>query len=74
MKKFKLLLILLFISTVNTFGQTKKLVKTFKFGTEGYNLYSQNGKPNSGLVDTTFYLLYRVGNTRSIAKEIKEIK
>ena len=74
MKIFKLLLIALLISTVNTFAQTKILVKTFKFGTVSYNLYSQNGKPNSGLVDTTFYLLYQVGNTRTIAKEIKEIK
>ncbi len=72
--KYKILTFLLVISTISTFGQTKKLVKTFKFGTVGYNLYSQNGKPNSGLVDTSFYLLYRVGNTRTIAKEIKEIK
>lgn len=72
--KYKILTFLLVLSTMSTFGQTKELVKTFKFGTVSYNLYSQNGEQNSGLVDTTFYLLYRVGNTRRIAKEIKEIK
>lgn len=71
--KYKILTFLLVINTISTFAQTKKLVKTFKFGTVGYNLYSQNGKPNSGLVDTSFYLLYRIGNTKIIAKEIKEI-
>ena len=71
--KYKILTFLLVMCTISAFAQTKKLIKAFKFGTVGYNLYSQNGKPNSGLVDTSFYLLYRVGNTKIIAKEIKEI-
>ncbi|MFD2287102.1 TonB family protein [Pedobacter petrophilus] len=72
-KKFKILAFVLVISTISAFAQNKKLVKTFKLGTVGYNLYSQTGKSNSGSVDTSFYLLYRVGNTRTIVKEIKEI-
>ena len=71
--RYKILTFLLVISTVSTFAQTKKLIETFKFGAVGFSLYSQNGKPNSGLVDTSFYLLYRVGSTKTIAKEIKEI-
>lgn len=58
---------------MSNFAQTKKLVESFKFGTVGYNLYSQDGKPNLGVADTSFYLLYRVGNTKRIAKEIKKI-
>ncbi|MEO5911399.1 MAG: hypothetical protein ABIP95_10955, partial [Pelobium sp.] len=72
-QKYKILTFVLVLSTASTFSQTKKLIKSFKFGTVGYNLYTQNGKPNSGLAYTSFYLLYRMGNTKTIAKEIKEI-
>ena len=71
--KYRILTFLLVLITISTFAQTKKLVEKFKFGTVVYNLYSQDGKPNSGVVDTSFYLLYRVGNTKRIAKEIKKI-
>ncbi|WP_165953108.1 energy transducer TonB [Pedobacter changchengzhani] len=72
-QKFKILLMLLFLVTINASAQTRKLIKSFKFGSVGYNLYTIGGRPNTDLADTTFYLLYRVGNTKVLGKEIKEI-
>ncbi len=73
-KKFKSLFAIIVLSATSVFGQSKKLIKSFKLGTVGYNLYSQNDKSNSALSETTFYLLYRVGNVKALGKEIKELK
>ena len=73
-KKFKSLFAIIVLSATSVFGQSKKLIKSFKLGNVGYNLYSQNEKPGKALNDTTFYLLYRVGNVKALGKEIKELK
>ena len=72
--KYKILTFVILLSSLTTFGQAKNLIKSFKLGNVGYTLYSQIGKPNKKLTDTTFYLLYRVGNTKVLGKEIKAIK
>lgn len=64
--------VLLFSITVS--AQSKKLVESFKFDKVGYKLYSLENEPNLGLQDTSFYLLYRDGNSKVLGKELKEIK
>jgi len=61
-----------FLIQVGAFGQSKKLVKNFKLGNISYNLY-QSHKASKSNNDTTFYLLYRAGKPKIIAKEIKAI-
>lgn len=73
-KKFKSLFAIMVLSATSVFGQSKKLIKSFKLGNVGYNLFSQNEKPSNALNDTTFYLIYRVGNVKALGKEIKEVK
>ncbi|RZL51236.1 MAG: energy transducer TonB [Pedobacter sp.] len=51
---------------------SKKLVKSFKLGAVGYTLY-ESYKPSKLDNDTSFYLLYRVGKVKMVAKEIKTI-
>ena len=72
-KKFNSLFAIIVLSTTSLFGQSKKLIKSFKLGNVEYNLYSQFNS-NTTLKDTTFYLLFRIGTSKALGKEIKEIK
>ncbi|TCD12101.1 hypothetical protein EZ449_03530 [Pedobacter frigidisoli] len=71
--KLKPILLLSFILVCHTaFAQSKKLVKSFKLGAVGYGLY-ESQKLSKSVTDTTFYLVYRVGKVKMVAKEIKAV-
>ncbi len=72
--KIKIAFTLISLASLTTFGQTKKLVNSFKLGTISYNLYTLSSKSSNSKIDTTYYLLYRAGNTKVLAKEIGELK
>lgn len=54
------------------FAQSKKPVKSFKLGTVSYTLF-ESRRISKTDNDTTFYLLYKTGKSKIVAKEIKTI-
>lgn len=71
--KLKTIVLLIFVFFAKSaFAQSKRLVKSFKLGAVGYTIYESH-KPNKFANDTTFFNLYRVGSTKIIAKEIKQV-
>ena len=74
LKRFSLILTVLVLGACTAFGQQKTWLKNFKLGSIGYKLYSMNATSANAVNDTAYYVLYRTGNVKPIARELKEIK
>ncbi|UIR56806.1 energy transducer TonB [Sphingobacterium sp. SRCM116780] len=71
MIKFKLSVLLIFIS-LTSFAQVQRLDHNFWLGKINYSIFETHNSSKS-VNDTAYYKLYRAGNPKPIAREIKYV-